>query len=209
MITSVGEIIARYTTTLDAPLRGDVPLDDIIQNAPAAYTVKGMFFTRYAADVGSAWSEVAKQLQRPPPDGRYSSFAAYPLGDYLRIFGRAAQARFPGATREAFRLLARGEVDVFAESTFGKVTLSLIDNPATAIDQFPRVLGVLSRGFACAIERPEDGSLVIRFPRYAGVIEVVLGLLEGIILIFDLRPSIDVERDAAGTVSYTVSWSED
>jgi len=139
----VSSILARYTAELEAPLFGDVPLEEIIDAAPSGHTVKGMFFTRYVKDIGDAWPEVAKTLREAPNGGRYRSFAAYPLGDYLRIVGRAAEARFPGATREAFRLLARGEVEVFAESTLGKVTLSLLESPASALTQFPRTLGWL------------------------------------------------------------------
>ncbi len=205
MLALMVERRTNYLVEYDIPLVGDVDIDAIVSRVPPHFTVKGMFFSRYARDAAASWDSLERDLACPPPKGRYSAFVSYPLADYLRVFARAARLRFPGATREAFRLLARGEVEVFGDSTLGRVTLSLIDQPAQALDQFPRVLGLVSQGFVCRGRELEPRRVEIRFPDYRGVVEIVIGLIEGILSIYDRASSMEVthqERDLALVVTW-------
>lgn len=154
-----------------------------------------------------AWANVAKELAQPPPNGKYHAFESYPMSDYLRIFDRVARARFPGSTREAYRLLARGEVDVFADSTFGKVTFSMIRDPEVALLRYPEVFGVLLNGpVVVTAERAGPKRVAVTFQRYFGSIELLVGILEGLTMAFDVTPSLDVEIAEDRRTTMTVRW---
>ena len=127
----------RFTTVADVALQGDVNLAATVATIPAEFMTKGMFFNRYVAALGAEWEDLAPALGEPAKHGRYHAFEHYPMRDYIRVFDRIARARFPGSTREAFRLLARGEVEVFAESTLGKVAFSLLRDPGATLLRYP------------------------------------------------------------------------
>ena len=196
----------RTTIELDTPLVGDVDLPAVLAEIPRGHTLKGMFFRRYAAEAGADWPDVARELRRPPPDGRYHAFEDYPLSDYLRIFDRAARRRFPGSTREAYRLLARGEVEVFTESTLGKVTFTLLRDPAAALLRSPEVFEVLARGPAASARRSGERSVLVTFSRYDGALEYAIGVLEGLVLAFDESPRLVVTVTPERRVDLDVSW---
>ena len=114
------------------------------------------------------------------------------MRDYVRVFDRVARARFPGSTREAFRLLARGEVEVFADSTLGKVTFSLLRDPGATLLRYPDIFKVVVRGPDITAHRVEDRRVAVTHPRYYGSIEHGLGLVEGLVQSFDKEPRVEV-----------------
>jgi uncharacterized protein (TIGR02265 family) len=193
----------RFSTKADVPLVGDVDLARILVDIPADYSLKGMFFTRY---VDEAWPFVEKELLEPPPNGKYHAFEAYPMSDYIRVFDRIARARFPGSTREAYRLLARGEVEVFAETTLGKVTFSMLRDPEVALVRYPELFGVLSKGPEVTAERIGPNCVAISFARHVGSTEHVIGLLEGLAMEFDVLPSVHVDIDDTRRAVFTLAW---
>lgn len=196
----------RFSTVADVALQGDLDLAETLANIPAEFTTKGMFFNRYVAALGVEWDEVVPSLAEPAKHGRYHAFESYPMRDYVRVFDRVARARFPGSPREAFRLLARGEVEVFAESTLGKVTFSLLSEPGATLLRYPDVFKVIVRGPELTSERRGDRRVAVTFPRYYGSIETGIGLVEGLVQAFDEVPTIDVTVGAGRSVVYDVSW---
>jgi uncharacterized protein (TIGR02265 family) len=195
-----------FSTVADVALQGDVDLDVTVATIPAEFTTKGMFFNRYVAALGAEWDELAPSLAEPAKHGRYHAFEGYPMRDYVRVFDRVARARFPGSAREAFRLLARGEVEVFAESTLGKVTFSLLSDPGAALLRYPDIFMVIVRGPELTSERRDDRRVAVTFPRYYGSIETGIGLVEGMVQTFDEQPSVEVTVFAGRKVVYDVSW---
>lgn len=194
------------TIKANEPLVGDIDLAALLREIPSDHVLKGMFFTRYAASLSQEWSSVEGELTSPPSRGeKYHAFEFYPLTDYLRLFDRVARARFPGATREAYRLLARGEVDVFADSTLGKVTLALLRDPGGALMRYPETFGVLAKGPEATSKRLGDRAVRISFTRYAGAIEYAIGVLEGLVIAFEETPTIDLDKNPAGVI-LDVSW---
>lgn len=193
----------RFSTRAHVPLVGDVDLASILLEMPVEYSLKGMFFARY---VGEVWPAIESELLAPPPGGKYLAFESYPLTDYFRIFDRIARARFPGSTREAYRLLSRGEVEVFASSTFGKVTFSMLRDAEAALLRYPEVFAVVSKASVASAERVGDGCVAIRFARFVGATEHILGVLEGLAMSFDATPSIDVEIDELRRATFLVRW---
>lgn len=192
----------RFSTRADMPLAGDVDLPAILSDVPPGHSLKGMFFARF---VGEVWPQVERELTLPPPGGKYHAFASYPLTDYLRIFDRIARARFPGSTREAYRLLARGEVEVFAATTLGKVTFSMLRDAEVALTRYPDMFGVLAKGPVVAAERVGPKRVAIRYDRLVGSTEYIVGLLEGLAMAFDVVPSLEVDVDADGRATFVVA----
>lgn len=167
-------------------------------------SIKGMFLSRYAEEV---WEDIHRELAEPPSRGKYHAFEWYPMADYARVFDRAARARFPGSTREAYRLLGRSEIEVFATTTLGKVTLAMLGDPAAALLRYPEVLPVLWNGPAPKAERLGPSRVKISFePSVAAAWAQVLGVLEGAVIVFDAKPHTEVEVDGAGRASFDVSW---
>ena len=193
----------RFTTSANVALVGDIDLPVILSDIPFDYVLKGMFFGRF---IDEAWPLVAKELIAPPSNGKYHAFEAYPMSDYVRVFDRIARARFPGSTREAYRLLARGEVDVFAATTLGKVTFSMVRDPEVALMRYPELFGVLSKGPIVSAERPKPKNVVVTFKRQVGSVEHILGLLEGLVMAFEMTPSVDVDIDEARRATFSVRW---
>jgi uncharacterized protein (TIGR02265 family) len=190
-------------------------------DVPPEYSLKGMFFARYvsmlagatpqsgapsASVVDEAWSTVQKELVEPPPNGKYHAFEAYPMSDYIRVFDRIARARFPGSTREAYRLLARGEVEVYAATTLGKVTFSMLRDAEVALVRYPELFGVLSKGPVVSAERAGPHRVRVTFDRFAGSTEHMVGVLEGLAMEFDVMPSLDVEVEESRRAVFTVRW---
>lgn len=196
----------RFRTMTGVPLAGDIDLSRVLAEVPRDYELKGMFFTRYVTALEGAYAEVERELRAPPPNGKYHAFESYPMVDYLRLFDRVARARFPGSTREAYRLVARGEVDVFSDSTLGKVTFSLLSEPSGALMRYPEVFSVLARGPEAKAEKKDDERVVITFSNYYGSIEYAIGVLEGIVLAFEEEPRLDVTIDDDLRTVIEVAW---
>ena len=196
----------RFVTVSDVPLQGDIELDATLANIPKDFTTKGMFFTRYVAALGAEWEELLPSLTKPAKHGRYHAFESYPLRDYVRVFDRVARARFPGSTREAFRLLARGEVEVFADSTLGKVTFALLRDPGAALLRFPDLFRMVTRASAVSSRRIAERRVLVTYPRYHGASEQALGLVEGLVQSFDEEPRVDVTIEPERRVVFDVAW---
>ena len=167
------------------------------------HTVKGLFFARF---VDEAWASVAPKLIAPPPNGKYHAFEAYPTSDYLRLFDRVARARLPAAVREAYRLLARGEVEVFAGTTLGKVTFSMLGEPGAALLRYPELSRVLARGPSVEAVRKGPNRVVITQTSSIGAAEHFAGMLEGIVMAFEATPVVHIESSERRTVTFTVEW---
>lgn len=200
----------RFVAIPDAPLQGDIDLTTALEAIPPSWGIRGMFFSRYVASMGAEWEQLEPTLEAPAKHGRYHAFESYPIRDYMRVFDRVARARFPGSTREAFRLLARGEVEVFAESTLGKVTFSLISDPGALLVRYVELFKVLTTGPELKGSRAGARRAVITHPSYRGPWEQALGVVEGIVLAFDEKPRVEVDvedtQNGARKVVLDVTW---
>lgn len=194
---------------VDTPLDGDVDIPALVARVPDGMTLKGMFFARYVNAIGEDWEEIEDELAAPPKHGRYTAFDDYPLVDYLRLLDRAARNRFPRqSTREAYRLLGRGDVETFGDSTLGKVHFSLMKDPAAALARYPDILRVLTRGMSTSEAVIARDHVKIVFARFVGAIESTLGCLEALVLNYDAKPRTEVIVDADGErAEFIVSWS--
>jgi uncharacterized protein (TIGR02265 family) len=197
----------RYVVDVSEPLSGDVDLAALLARVPEGMTLKGMFFSRYVNAIGEDWEEIEDELSAPPKHGRYTPFDDYPLGDYLRLLDRAARNRFPRqSTREAYRLLGRGDVEVFAESTLGKVTFSMIKDPGAALARYPEIIKVLTRGLSTAeAQRVDKNRVKVVFANLVGAVEQTLGSLEGLVIAWDAKATTEVLLEGE-RAEFAVSW---
>jgi uncharacterized protein (TIGR02265 family) len=187
------------------PLRGDVPIARVLAEIPSDHALKGMFFRRYVDALGADLDALLGSLDAPPKLGRYLPFSTYPLTDYLRLFDRVARSRYAGfGVREAYRLLARSEVEVFVASTLGRVTFSLLRDPASALLKYPESFGVLAFGPKVRAEEAGGGVRVV-FEPYRGALEYAIGVLEGLVLAFDQEPALEIDEGSDRT-DLLVTW---
>lgn len=189
----------------DEPLAGDVDVETLVANMPPAFAVKGMFFTRYVSAIGDAWASLEPLLVAPPAARRYHAFEDYPMADYFRVFDHVARARFPGSPREAFRLLARGEVEVFAESTLGKVVFAMLRDPSSALLRYPDLFNQMTKGPRASSEKHGERHVVVTHERAVGAPEQAIGLIEGLVLGFEEAPTLDVTL-GEGRFTVDVRW---
>ena len=196
----------RYEVGETEALQGDVDLAATIARIPEHFSMRGMFFSRYVAALGAEWEELLPTLEEPAKHGKYHAFESYPMRDYLRLFGAVAKARFPGSTREAFRLLARGEVEVFAGSTLGKVTFSLLRDPGAALVRYPEIFNAVIRGPQLSSERMGPRRVVISNKLHLAAIEQTLGVLEGLVQAFEETPRVAVSVDDDRSCTFDVAW---
>ena len=198
---------ARYTTTFDAPLEGNLDIDAAVAELPDDYVLKGMFFGRFVTALGDEWGRAQRSLEAPPERGRYHAFESYPMGDYLRLLFEVGRVRFGSrSTREAVRLLARGEVDVFADSTLGKVTFAMLRDPAAALTRYPDAVGILGQGPTIEARRVGDRLVRVTYPKYFGAIEYAVGVLEGLVLAFEEKPRLDLTWANDRCLAVDVAW---
>ena len=197
----------RFHTRVDQPLVGDVELEACLRAIPAEFMVKGMFFARYVNALEGAWERMASSLDAPARHGRYHAFESYPMRDYMRLFDRVARDRFPGSTREAYRLMSRGEIEVFSESTLGKVAFSLVSDPAASLVRYPDLLAAVTRGPSVAAHKRDAKHVTMIFDRVFGTPEQVIGLIEGLVMMFEEEPVIDVAvGEGLARMTLDVRW---
>ena len=195
-----------FTTKMAVPFDGPVDLERVLRELPPEYQMKGMFFERQRTVLGPAWSGFRESLSRPPARA-YANFERYPTSDYLKLLTRVAEDRFgKGKSREGVRLLARGDVEVFTSSTLGRVTFAMLREPGAALLRYPDVSGVLVHGPKISAKRAGDRAVTVTYTRYHGLVEYVVGALEGLVAAFDEEPRLDVKRTTTGVLSLDVTW---
>jgi uncharacterized protein (TIGR02265 family) len=198
----------RFTVTSDKILTAD---SDPLQRAlriPASFTMKGMFFPRLVAAVGSDWHNIARGLLAPPRSGRYLPFFDYPQRDYGVLLTKASPRLFPRMPEpEAVRRYARSDLQALGASVAGSVMLALVGDPASALLRMPDIYRLVLKGGACIAERSGSG-VVLRFREFYGALDNYgIGNVEGLVGHYGVRPKIEVELDDEVTRgTYEVSW---
>lgn len=190
-------------------LTGGLAVEPLAAGIPKTYVVKGMFFSAHVAALGSAFAELVPRLDAPPRLGRYVPFSDYPQSDYLRVSAAAAEKAFPGmALREALRRLGRRDYSVFAESTLGKVILSVVGDSKTALLKIPGIYMKVAPGDWTVTGREIESSTVrIEFAPVYGTWEYQLGQLEGVVLNFGDQPLTVVTELPGKKLRFDVSFT--
>ncbi len=193
----------------EAPLSGSLDIDAIVAAFPPTFTVKGMFVQRYTALLDEDYSKVVPNLTAAPRGGRYVAFKDYPQSDYTRIVAAAAAKLFPALPlSEAVRRVARDDMETFATSVFGKVVMTLVGDPLSALRHLPDTWARMAPGPNVWSEELDARTIRIVFRRHRGIVEYTLGQLEGVVLAYNRAPIVTVRRLAPETVAFDVVHSK-
>lgn len=195
--------------TPSAELTGTLSVEAIAAQIPKTYVVKGMFFSGHVATLGEGFSSITSTLAAPPRLGRYVPFSDYPQSDYLRVSAKAAAKLFPAVSiREALRRLGRRDYGVFAESTFGKVILSVVGDAKAALLRVPMIYTKMAPGDWTVTGEDIDHTTVrIEFAPVYGTWEYQLGQLEGVVQNYGNKPEITVTELPGRRLRFDVSFS--
>jgi len=198
----------RFTVVPSQPLLGDYDIEASVREIPKDHVMKGMFFSRYLKALGSRYRFIEEKLEAPPRLGKYLPFSFYPFRDFMRIFDAAARQSYPEISiREAHRREARNEVDVFVESTLGKVTFSLVENPQTALARYPEIFRVLVQGPKVRLTRTGKYQVTIDYKQHYGSIGYTIGVIEALVSNFDATPELAVDDAGGGVRTIVCSWT--
>ncbi|MFT5359040.1 MAG: hypothetical protein ACI9KE_006283, partial [Polyangiales bacterium] len=177
----------------DTRLMGRVDLETI-RSVPDTFTVKGMFFRRAAKLLGSELSKHREALEVPTE--RYLTFRDYPQRDHALLSYYAAIAAHPGMSqREALRQYAKDDIHDFADSIFGKVTMSMVGDPVKALGLIPSVYNKVAPGPWEFTRLDEDGDFILRIGQLTGDWSYQVGQFEGIVAFYGGTSIIEVDDD--------------
>lgn len=189
------------------PLRGDLDIERLIRAVPAGHTMKGAFIANSAALLTTEWPKLQPLLVSPPRDAKYHVFHDYPLADFIRVTDAGARRKFPQVPgREAHRLLARGTFDVFGQTPLGRVMISLLSGPASALLKYQEAYNRLINGSRVAVKVVEPRLVEVDYTSYFSVIEAIYGALEGIVMACKGDPTITIEAKEPGHFVAIVAW---
>ncbi len=198
----------RFTVVPTQPLTGDYDVEASAREIPKDHVMKGMFFSRYIKVLGSRYRLLEDKLEAPPRLGKYLPFSFYPFRDFMRIFDASARQSFPDLPgREAHRREARKEVGVFIESTLGKVTFSLVENPQTALARYPEIFRVLVQGPKVRLTRSGQHQVTIDYKQHFGSLGYTIGVIEALVSNFDASRELDVDDLGGGVRTIMCSWT--
>lgn len=191
------------------PLFGDLDIDAHVRAVPDGHSIKGLFVASNAAILAPAdWSSFEAKLIAPPRGGKYLTFTDYPLGDYLRVTDAAARKRYPKVgAREAHRLLSRLTFETFGASTLGRVTLSMLNGPASALTKYQEIYNRLVTGSRVTVRVVEPNLVEAEFKGYYSTREAIYGVLEGTVLAYRKEPTVILNVMGKGHYVAQVRWS--
>ncbi len=199
-----------YTHRIENVVNVPFDVEARLAAIPRDNWVKGLFFPRLIELIGDHFPKVAPKLAGPPRLGKYLPFANYPGVDYSRLLIEAARIRHRGVPlAEALRRLQRDAVMDFAESSSGRVTMSLVDSFERALLQFPGVQRIVLGIDAIKATQRGARDVVLEYSNYHGWLDCAeLGVIEGIAAHWDARISIEVELDPRRywNGSYRIRW---
>jgi uncharacterized protein (TIGR02265 family) len=197
------------TYTPETPLVGDLAVEARAASIEPGFAVKGLFFDKLRGRLGEGWDEVKARLDAAPRLGRYVPFNNYPLGDYLRLIEAVARANYPDvALREGFRLSARDDFAIFADTTLGKIVLAAVGDPKSAMLAMGSVYTKMAPGdWSVIVSEVDDRSLSVRWENIPGHWEYQLGQTEGLVMSYDMTPTITVTELEPRRVRFDVTLS--
>lgn len=187
-------------------LTGTFDLEELVAAYPSHYLVKGMFCSRFVDVLGADYQSLESKLMAAPRGGRYLPFKDYPASDYTRLVVAAAQKQFPQlALSESTRRVARDDFRTFAGSTWGKIALTLVSDPRSALLRMPEAYARAAPGPELRVEVRDNRTVRMTLVRYRGLVEYMLGQFEGIVMMYDRTPTIVIHQASRDILSFDVN----
>lgn len=192
----------------DMALIGHVEAEERFAAFPPNFTVKGMFFSRMVQLGGpSALVDIKDKLVKPPALGRYLPFSDYPQVDFSRLAHRVAVGLFPRrGVCEAMRLLARKDLETFANSSVGGVMMALAGKDVCdALMKLPDMYRATLNGGTTSATRVAPNTVLLQYEDWYGWLDCYpLGHIEGLAAYLNQRCEIEVEQRSAISASLRV-----
>jgi uncharacterized protein (TIGR02265 family) len=196
----------KFELELDTQVGGDLDLESFIEWAPSDVYVRGMFIARAQAMLGARY-ESLRPLLLAPPRGNFTAFTAYPIKDFHRVTIEAARMSHRGASDvQAVRLFARKDIEVYATSTLGRVTMSVVSSPGDLIQRFESVYASMAPGpWGMSAERVGPRAARVTVRKLAGVWTYIIGQCEGVCTSMGYKPRVTGTQDGK-SLDFTITW---
>jgi uncharacterized protein (TIGR02265 family) len=194
--------------TPDVILADTIPLEERFARTPRHYTIRGVFFEQLVRTLGEEWRALEKELLAPPEDGEYSALGEYPQIDHARLAVAAARKQFPTLPlREGLRRIERGAAAHFAQSSMGKVITLVVSDPRSAFRALPSAYLHIQKGGTLRATIRGAGAHVEARDFAPWVDCSLIGALEGMVVLFGKRPSMEVELLSDFDADFDIDWS--
>lgn len=198
----------QFRVTPEAVLDDTMSFDERLARTPAEYTIKGLFFRSAVEALGPEVVLCEPQLSAPPPLGGYSAIADYSQRDHAVLAAAAARKLYPQLSlREGLRRMERGAAHEFAESSVGRVIVRFASSPTSAFQLLPRIFTHVQKGGVMQVRLRQNG-VCVECREFAPWLDCsVIGALEGVVVLFGKRPTVDVKLISAFDADYDIDWS--
>jgi len=195
--------------TPDVILEDTLPVEERFARTPRHYLIRGLFFEPFVRTLGHDEAlALQKDLIAPPEDGEYGTITEYPQVDHARYAVAAARKRWPTVSlREALRRVERSMAAQFAQSSMGKIFNSVLSDPHAVFRALPHIYPLIQTGgrFDCTLRA---GTAHIELRDFAPWIDCsTIGALEGLVVLFGKRPSIELAMLTDYHADIEVEWS--
>jgi uncharacterized protein (TIGR02265 family) len=194
-----------YPVTPATRLEGAPQVAALVAAIPAASTVKGLFFKRFADILGADYATLAGELENPQREANYVAFKGYSQRDYTRLAVATARKRFPSLSlREGVRRLAREDIATFASSVVGKVVLAMARDARSTLHRMPNAYAGMAPDTRIHVVDLDPRTARVVFEPHQGIVEYTLGQVEGIVLAFEHDPVVTLRDLGKGGVAFDV-----
>lgn len=183
-------------------LLAPLELDARLSGMPRDATVKGMFM---ASLMELVETRTGSRIGRK----RYVAFVNYPLAEMLELLPKAAELVFPGMpVREGMRRLGQAAYPTFADSTLGRVLMSIAgSDPRAALHLAPRAYRLVGNtGEARVIDLDESTSILELRGVWSYPDAYNVGVHEGALEAFGQDGEVRVRVHTISDVDLEIRW---
>jgi len=173
------------------------------------HTVKGMFTAQVVRQLRREELDAVRKDLVSPPRGMPLPFSDYPVVDHQRLTITLVRRLFPGLPlAEALRRFERSSASRFADTTLGKVMVSMLRDPSAGLMKLPEISRMVSNVGEIVASRTSESFVRLEYSNYSGFVDcAIVGSLEGVVQFFGKQPKIEVEIRSARDASYVVRWT--
>ncbi len=200
-----------FTVTPGVPLSTDFDVDARLAALAAHHTVKGMFTAAVVRQLRPDEFQKVKTELVAPPRAAHRAFADYPVVDHQRLTVTLVRRLHPTLPiAEALRRFERSNASRFADTTLGRVMVAMLRDPAAGLLKLPEISRMVSNVGDIHASRAEDHAVRLVYAGYSGFVDcAIIGSLEGVVMFFGKRPTIEARIRSSTDAEYVVRWADD
>ncbi len=192
----------------DTPLTVGFDVRERLARLHRQHTVKGFFTLPVAKRLGPAELDRLRPLLLEPPKRSHLPFTDYPVADHQLLTIELVKREYPRLPlSEGIRRFERSTASRFADSMLGKVVVSVLDGPRSALLKLPDVSArVANLGGITVSEKA--GGVLVQYRGYSGFLDcAMIGALEGVVMLFRKSPRVEATIHSEHDGDYLVRWS--